>query len=197
MKFSVRINDDDVRDLLRIFSESERARILRAAVNKTLATGRTMVVREVTGQVRLKAAYVRDKTKIQRATAGRTSGTITVSGRPTLIARYQPRIKPAPIGRPRRGKRGKRGGVVVKVKRSGSGDTLRGVFLLPLRRGQASGGGGLAFAQRQPDGRIKVLYGPSPQQVVRNATLDRVEPRLAQRLRIEVDRAVVVVLRKK
>lgn len=165
------------RDLDHIKNGAPRA--LSRAINHTLGVTRTESSKEIRKQVKLKAGYVRDKLRIQRATVSKTSGAIRTPSRGTLLTRYPHRQY-------------KRGGIGVQVKPSGGKKKMPGAFFIRFRNGVQA----VAIRTRHGPGLgrsegLKVLYGPSVSQVFTDVKDDLQAPsgnRLMQRLAYESDR---------
>lgn len=132
--------------------------------------------------INLEESYVERKMRVDKATRGKPSATITAFGSSagriannTPLGRYDAR----PITAPAKSKRGqgptripgltkgfKQTGVAVSVLRGTTnlGFEDRG-FLLPLRRGRETGGNGMGVFARTRAGKLKHFYGPSPYQL--------------------------------
>jgi hypothetical protein len=98
------------------------AKASAAAINRTLTTGRSRIVRRVRAEVNIKAKDAREAVRIRKATAaGTPEGFIVLSKRP--IPLYDFGAKP-----------GKRG-VSVKVRKRAGREVLRGTFVAAMRSG--------------------------------------------------------------
>lgn len=177
----IRLDQSQVRslydDLAHIKNGAPRAMSL--AINHTLGVTRTEASTEIRKQVKLKAGYVKDKLKIQKATISKPMGAIRTPTRGTLLTRYPHREY-------------KRGGIGVQVKPTGGKQKMPGAFFITFGNGvqaiaiRTKYGPGLGRSEG-----IKVLYGPSTSQVFTDVKDDLQAPsgnRLMQRLAYEADR---------
>lgn len=132
--------------------------------------------------INLSKAYVDSKMRLDLARGSRPTATITAFGSSenrkannTPLGRYDARVVQAPAktqrpGGPRRipglqpGNR--QAGVVVQVVKgvASSGFVPQG-FLLPLKRGNVSGGNGMGVFTRKKGEKPRHFYGPSPYQL--------------------------------
>lgn len=142
---------------------------LRIAINKTAPKIRTLASSKIRGQVRLTAAYVRDKLTIRKATRASLSGAINTPGRGLLLTKFSTDSAIASDGvRWIRPPLVPTGGIRVKVKPSGSiktispGATGAKPFYMVLKNS-----GVLGIARRNSKSRndVEVLHGPSISQV--------------------------------
>lgn len=163
---------EEVRALL--FRMSDGASLAHArSLNKTVTKGRNDASKEIRKQVRLKAAYVKNRMKVIKASRTKLSARISTPARGLLLSRFSTDtqisgdkvswLKPPPVP-PR--------GIRVKVKPNGGtklflGDsTTKGKpFYLVLK-----GSRQVAIAARRSSpgkagGKLKVFYGPSLSQV--------------------------------
>ncbi|KZZ70645.1 hypothetical protein A3765_16215, partial [Oleiphilus sp. HI0130] len=158
-------------------------KILTRALNKTATKGRTRSSEEIRKQVNLKAAYVKGKLNISRATYKNLQSKITAEKRGVLMTRY-PHTMLA------------RGGVTVKIKRNGARAKLPSAFKTFVYAGgkrvevlatPATG------KYRTGNRKMKVLYSPSVSQVF-NAVRDDIDAEmvdyLAAQTEIQVDTAL-------
>lgn len=164
-------------DLMHIKNGAPRA--MSNAINHTLGVTRTEASKEIRKQVKLKAGYVRDKLRVQRATVGRLNGAIRTPTRGTLLTRY-PHT------------RYKNGDMGVQIKPTGGKKRMPGAFFIRF----ANGVQGIAIRTKYGPGLgrsegLKVLYGPSTSQVFTDVKDDLQAPsgnRLMQRLGYEAER---------
>jgi hypothetical protein len=109
-------------------------RALVSAINKTLDQARTQMVRSITSEFNVTAAYVRDRLRIRRAVSRgqlRLEGSLiggNAKGRSANIIRFVERKVTLAEGR-RRKKAGTQNQVFVKVKRTGGLKPLTGAFI--------------------------------------------------------------------
>ncbi|MBS0357535.1 MAG: phage tail protein [Proteobacteria bacterium] len=170
-------------------------RAMYRALNQTGAKVRTLAIREVTSELNLKTAYVRDKIWMLKAGPGRLQVDIIAERDDIRLTNYDARQVTAPAVRAKgdslRGIPGgrKQAGVSVRVGKGAPRKTIKSAFLLPLRAGKTSGGNGLGVFVRGSDlgsvgkigsvtpttrggsrfnwkkGELKQLYGPAVYQV--------------------------------
>jgi len=147
------------------------------AINDTARFGRTRIVRKITGHVKLKPTYVRERVHIRLAKGADLRATLTAKDkdRSTLLARYGAK-QVYKTGRGSKTASGKRrpGGVSVHVLADGPRKTLTNAFFVTLK---SNGIRGVAYRERNADGTptnrrygskggkqgslaIDVLYGP-------------------------------------
>lgn len=130
-------------------------RVLVGAINKTLLTGRSRIVKRIGQEIELKQKVIRESVGIRRAKGGESpQGAITFSRKPIPLAKFSP--QPSQPGKGRG-----RVGVTVKV-RKGKRETLRGTFVARMKSGHLGvferKGRGAARAKRGP---IIERYGPT------------------------------------
>ena len=148
-------------------------RAMYRAINSTAAKVQTMAIKDITSQLALQTSYVRELFRIQQASPVKLFAVVSARRRAMRLARFGARQ----ITRTAKNAKGdaSRGipagraaaGVSVKVTKAGGTKRMRKAFLLPLRAGNASGGNGMGIFVRLPNGELKHLYGPSPDQVFR------------------------------
>lgn len=161
-------------------------KILSRSLNKTATKGRQRSSEEIRKQVALKAAYVKSKLVVRRATYKRLQAKITAEKRGVLMTRY-------PYSQL------KTGGVSVKIKKNGARQKLRGAFKTTLRAGGKTVD---VLAVPDPQGgkyrtgnrKISVLYSPSVSQVF-NTVRDRVDDELVGYLEAETTKQIATFLR--
>ncbi len=166
-------------DLAHLKNGAERA--MSRAINHTLGVTRTEASREIRSQVRLKAAYVRERLKVRKATVTKASGAIQTPSRGQLLSRYPYTVY------------ANNKGIGVSVKPgAGSRQRMPGAFEITFANGvtaiaiRTKRGSGLGRSEG-----LKVLYGPSISQVFTDVKDDLQAPsgeRLMQRLGVEADR---------
>ena len=168
--FEVRI-DGDFTEALERFGPRVK-KLARESVNKVARQARTEFVRDMTSEVNLGRNYFgRRAVAISFASASRAEAVIETPREGMLLHRYQARKE-------------KTGGVSVQVLRAGSRKTLRSAFVRKLRSGA------VGILQRRDEG-LKVLYGPSPDQMffrLRPQIADEVEDRLVADLQAKLVR---------
>lgn len=201
--YSAKLDPADVRDVRLLLRglQDEAPKILSRALNKTVTKARTESSKAIRGDVRLKAAYVRQRLSVRKANPRNLSAKIMTPSRGLLLSRFStnsqiasPNISwiKAPDEPPR--------GIRVKVKPSGGTQTISGdsetkgkPFYLALKNGR------LAIAARRKTvgprgGKIKVFYGPSLSQVFKTLLPDLQEP-LAEYQEEQVSKQIDAVLR--
>jgi hypothetical protein len=175
---------------------------VRVAINKAGPKVRTKASQAIRGQVRLKAKYVNDRLKFQKASRSKLTGRITTPSRGLLLSRYSTSaqvandgdkfkfFKPPPVP-PR--------GIRVKVNPSGGTKSLpRDYFYMILTNSRAVG-----IVRRRPNGqtgprggRYKVAYGKSLSQTF-NTVRDDVLPEASQIYEAQMLDAIRYLLQKR
>ncbi|HVT35715.1 MAG TPA: hypothetical protein VHE37_09025, partial [Nevskiaceae bacterium] len=114
-------------------------------------------------------SYVRSRIELREASGPDGPATVKARARETRLDRFRYRQLWT------RGKNGRRraAGIAVQVKRGRPMQTLKGAFLVPLKRGREAGAGGMAIALRPKGSKraYEVLYSSS----VRDLLKDQVE----------------------
>lgn len=131
------------------------------SVNRGAARGRTQLIRIVTSSVNLPRSKVADRIDTQLASGDSLTARIVSNERPVLLSEFGAKQRFL-IGRDRKMHRQ---GVYLKVAAGGTVKYMPGAFFITLR----SGATGLAIpknpADRSHGRKVKVLYGPSVDQV--------------------------------
>jgi len=201
--YNVEVDKAQVSDAVALFEfvggNSKDA--LRVAINKAGPKIKTQSSRAIRDQVRLKAKYVNGKLSFNRATRRNLTGRISAESRGVLLTRFATNaaisgekvtwLKPPPIPK---------GGIRVKVKPSGSSETMsRNWFLMVLPNSRA-----LAIARRKPKGqtgprggKYDIAYGPSVSQVFNKDTRDKLLPKAGEELTKQLLDAMRFLLQKK
>jgi hypothetical protein len=195
-----RVEVESRRALAQLTALPERVkRVAAAATNRTLASVRAELVRQVRQQAALPAGYVRQQYTIRTANSTDLAAALTARKRGILLTRFAHRQLYLPAeGRKRRRKGEKkiRRGVSVTIK-PGSRKVIPGGFLLGLRNGtaaDASGRQGIAVRVGKGRSEYRVLYGPSPSQMFQSLLPELQQ--LANRQYVkEMTRALGVALR--
>ena len=137
--------------ILRQLPDEKKARtVLMRAINRSATSGKTVASKAVRAEYILKAAKVKEATKVTKASTSSLESTIKWTGKQMNVADYRitPKVRPK--------KRSKRQ-MTVEVKK-GSKATYKGAFI---------GKGGKVFRRtskkRLP---IKPIYGPSVSQLM-------------------------------
>lgn len=183
----IKMDKDAVREieatLAHIRNGSNRA--MSRAINHTLGVTRTEASRAIRKQVKLKAAYVRERLRLQKANVNRVQGRITTPTRGLLLTRFPNEQVYEPIG-------DDPWGINVQVKPRGGYKHLPGAFYITFANGvraiaiRTQRGAGLGRSEG-----LKVLYGPSVSQVFTDVKDDLQAPsgeRLIARMAHEADR---------
>jgi hypothetical protein len=156
-------------------------RAMASAINHTLGVTRTEASSEIRKDVKLKAAYVRERLQLRKASVTRPEGRITTPTRGILLSRFPNREYV-------------RGGVGVQVKPTGGKKRMPGAFYITFANGvtaiaiRTKRGAGLGRREG-----LKVLYGPSVSQVFTDVKDDLQAPsgeRLIERMRHEAERLI-------
>lgn len=154
-------------------------RAMASAINHTLGVTRTEASREIRNQVKLKAAYVNERLRLQRASIAKPQGRITTPTRGILLSRYDNRQYA-------------NGDIGVQVKPTGGKKRMPNAFYITFANGvkaiaiRTMSGPGLGRSEG-----IKVLYGPSVSQVFTDVKDDLQAPsgeRLIARMEHEAAR---------
>lgn len=180
------IKVDGLAELQQAFAEGapRRMRALsQQTLNRGAATGRTRLVRIVTGELNLQAGYVREQISIRPATPDRLEAALIARKRPILLSRFDARPVTKSVSR-RVARDGRMvperkrvsAGISVRIKRGGPREVLPGTFLF-----RSPKNGALIAAVRVPVGGraksgrqkrvarfpVEALYGPSVDQLYR------------------------------
>lgn len=154
-------------------------RAMANAINHTLSVTRTEAGREIRNQVKLKAAYVRERLRVAKATVAKPQGRISTPTRGLLLSRFDHRAYA-------------KGGIGVQVKPTGGKRRMPGAFYITFANGvtaiaiRTKRGPGLGRSEG-----LKVLYGPSVSQVFTDVKDDLQAPsgeRLIARMEHEAAR---------
>lgn len=209
--YEITANKQDIAEAVSLFEfvGGNTSDAMRIAINKAAPRVRTKASSAIRSQVRLKAAYVRERLTIKKATRSNLSGAIKTPSRGLLLTRYSTDslisgdkvgwLKPPPVP-PR--------GIKVKVKPTGSPETFPNEFfymVLPnsrqlaiARRRTAAEVTAAQAAGKGPGskgGKVDVKYGPSLSQVF-NTVRDDVLPESSDIYQQELLNAMSFVLRK-
>lgn len=170
INYQIDVDKEAVADAVSLFEfvGGNTSDALRVAINKTTPKAKTLASTAIRGQVRLSAAYVRDRLVIRKATRSRLNGAIGTPSRGLLLSRFstdsliagdkvgwsRPPLIPS-------------GGIRIKIKPNGKTTGAPGIgankpFYIVLNKGQNVG-----IAARTGTARngIKVFSGPSLSQV--------------------------------
>lgn len=173
---------------------------MRIAINKTAPKIRTLSSAKIREQVRLSAAYVKDKLTIRRATRAKLSGAISAEKRGLLLTKFSTDAQASSDGiRWLRPPARPAGGIRVKVKPSGGtkkvspGSDGGQPFYIVLKNSHA-----LGIARRIGSGRndIEVLHGPSISQVYNDVRND-VAPEAGAELTRQMQDAMRYILQQR
>lgn len=177
--------------LRKLGKEGQKA--ITRATNNTGRKARTLSSREIRNDVRLSAAYVRKRLKIQKATFKRNEYVIRAATRGVLMTRYPHRELA-------------RGGVSVGIKKGGARQKLSKAFVTELNAGNrrvraiavpdltgAQGGKRARYATGNL--KIRVLYAPSVSQVF-NDVRDRITPEVERYYVVQMDKEINQAIRR-
>lgn len=189
---SVRIERQSLNNLrlylASIGRESPKAHV--RALNKTATKAKTESSQAIRQQVRLKAAYVKQRLKVRKANRNNLSAAISTPTRGLLISRFSTDssisgdkvswVKP-PAEPPR--------GIRVKVKPTGGAKVFEGdssiegkPFYMVLKGSRRVAIAGRRVTPGPRGGKIKVFHGPSLSQVFTDVKDDLSEPMLQYQL---------------
>lgn len=164
--------------------QSQSPKILSRSLNATATKTRTEGSKEIRKQVNLKAAYVRSRLTLRKASQNKLSASIATPVRGLLLSHYSTDrqiagsnvswIKPPKV--PTRGIRVKvQAGTGTKVVTGG--DEIKGKpFYMVLPNSRRVAIVGRRASAGASGGKIKVLYGPSLSQVFDDVVGDLSEP---------------------
>lgn len=172
---------------------------MRIAINKTTPKIRTLSSVKIRAQVRLSAAYVKDKLTIRRATRAKLSGAISAEKRGLLLTKFSTDAQASSDGiRWLRPPVVPSGGIRVKVKPGGATKKVSPgagskPFYIVLKNSHA-----LGIARRIGSGRndIEVLHGPSISQVYNDVRND-VAPEAGAELTRQMQDAMRYILQQR
>lgn len=170
INYQIDVDKEAVADAVSLFEfvGGNTSDALRVAINKTAPKVKTLASTAIRGQVRLSAAYVRDRLVIRKATRSRLNGAIGTPSHGLLLSRFstdsliagdkvgwsRPPLIPS-------------GGIRIKIKPNGKTTGAPGIgsnkpFYIVLNGGQNVGIAARTGADRKG---IKVFSGPSLSQV--------------------------------
>lgn len=135
MQLSIKTNFPEVQASLDRLQSGVRNAALASAMNKTIDQARTQMIRAITAEFNVKAAYVRDRLRVRRA---RANGVAVIEA--ALIGGKNDRTRSANIiaflenvttlaEAKKRSKAGTLNQLFVKVKRTGPKKPLKGAFI--------------------------------------------------------------------
>jgi len=152
-------------------------KIIARSLNATVTKGRTLSSKKIREQVNLKAAYVKSKLKLKRATWQRLQASISADSRGLILMNYATGTK----------------GDDFKVKiKKGRAKIVKNAFLTVI---YAGGRKIDVIARSDPrTGKLDVLYGPSVSQVF-NTVRDDIDTELSNMLEAEADKQLAASLR--
>lgn len=157
-------------------------RAMASAINHTLGVTRTEASSEIRKDVKLKAAYVRERLQLRKASLTRPEGRIATPTRGILGTRFPHREYA-------------RGGMGVQIKPTGGYKRMPGAWLMVLPNGQQA----IVFRPSDPSeanwkkAGLRVVYGPSVSQVFTDVKDDLQAPsgeRLIGRMKYEAERLI-------
>ena len=183
--YQVQANQEQLKAAIQLFEfiGGNSTDAIRVAINRSGPKIRTKSSAAIRKQVRLKAGYVNERLKFDRATNRKLDGRISTPSRGMLLSRFSTDtmvandsirwMSPPPV--PARGIR-------VKVKPSGTAKVVQGdsdtegkPFYMVLSQSRALG----IVARRKGSRKVKVFHGPSMSQVF-NDVRDDVLPEASE-----------------
>lgn len=205
--YTIEVNQEHVSEALSLFEflGGNTSDALRVAINRAAPRVRTAASAAIRTQVRLKAAYVKDRLTLSKATRNKPTARLSAASRGILLSRYSTDsnvsgnkvtwLKPPPL--PKQGPR-------VKVKPDGktaavtgkSGEITGKPFYMVLKNSRALAIVGRRLNAGNQGGKIKVFYAPSVSQVF-NTVRDDVLPEASNLLENEILDAIRFLLAKK
>lgn len=157
-------------------------KVVTAAINRTLLTGRSIVVKRLAKELRLTQKEIRAVTSIRKANYQKLSGSVHVTKNAIPLMQFKPKQT--------------RAGVTVSVRRGKPRELLRGTFIATMKNGHVDvfererlGGG-----KRAGRLKIKKRFGPTPAGILLNApgviqdVMGEVGPVFQKNLRSQTDR---------
>lgn len=163
-------------------SSDELGRIAVNVTNEVAQETYELAQSRMLKNINLSQAYIDSKMSLRQATRGQPSAEIVALGSSggrqannTPLGRYDVRVvqKPGKASQSRSAGRipglqpgNRQAGVVVQVQKgvASAGFVPQG-FLMPLKRGNVSGGNGLGVFSRKKGEKARHFYGPSPYQL--------------------------------
>lgn len=171
---------------------------ITSAVNKTLTTGRSMVVKRLAAEINLKQKEIRDTIGIKKATYDTLQGVITISRKGISLMKFAPKPSAPVLNRTALMKLK---GVSVKTRRGKGRELLAHTFVARMKSGHVGvferKGRGTNRTKRLP---LHERFGPTPQGVFEKApgittdVMSGLTDTLAKNLDSQIDR---LLLRKK
>jgi hypothetical protein len=152
-------------------------RAMSGAINRTLTSGRTMIKREIMGELNVSQKATLRVIKIRRASPSKPGGSITVSREPIKLGEFHPKKT--------------KEGVQVQVRKSKGAEVIKHAFIATMPSGHTG------VFKRFPDAkakkvmtakgprwhglRIKELYGPTVVGVLAG------KPGLAKKIQTDIE----------
>ena len=134
VSLSVKADFADVERSLSVLREDIKRQVLASSINKTIDLGRTAMVRQITSEFNLTAAYVRQRLRVRRAL---NRGQLAIEGaliggkddgrRSANIIVFLEKSVTLAEGK-RRAKAGTQNQLFVKIKRAGGKKAVKGAF---------------------------------------------------------------------
>ena len=133
MQINIKTNFPDITKQLAVLHSDVRTKSLTSAVNKTIEQAKTQMVREITSEFNVQAAYVRDRLSIKRATfkAGALGIEATLLGggkRSANLIRFMERFVSLAQAR-KRAKAGDLAQLRFKIRKTGGMRMIKGAFI--------------------------------------------------------------------
>jgi hypothetical protein len=176
---------------------------IRVAINKTLPIAKTAAAKGIGEQVNLKAAYIKEKIGVFKATNKNLVGRLSTESRGLLLSKYEYGAKASLFGGlltpddPIRVKVNPGGGQIKTVK--GDDETYGQPFLVRLKAGNSDGLdygiGAWRKKSGKQGGRIKVFHSGSVSQVFDDVR-DEITPELQDVYTTQLADAMRYVLQK-
>jgi hypothetical protein len=171
---------DDIRRKLSGLQADIKRTVIPMALNETIRTARADMVRQTTARYALRAAFVRAKLRLQRASRSSPTAILAADGKKALnLIRYDPKkVKRTP------------GGLSVKVRKDGGRKLVQGAFI--ANRGRT-------VFRRTGKSRLPIEALPAvgvPQAFVQKDINAFVRKAIDRNLRKNIDRAIANAARK-
>ena len=169
---------------------------ITVGINKTLTTGRSIVVKRLAAEIELKQRQIRETIAIKKANFSTLEGRLVVTKAKLSLMDFKP-IPKVP-GR-NKGKGAKGGGVSVKTRKGKPREMLKGTFIARMKSGHVGvyerrRMGGKGVGKRHARLPIQERFGPTPAGVLAKApgviqsVMNEVAPVLQKNILSQVDR---------
>lgn len=201
--FAVKTDLDSIRETVSYFEfvGGQTTDAVRIAINKTTPKAKTLISQGITSRVNLKAAYVKGKINLTRATRQKLGAKVYANSRGVLLSKYEYGAKASLYAgiftpdSPIRVKILKQAGSIKTV--DGDKDTYGKPFYFRLKGGGGADGitYGIGGWRRPRGGRIKAFLAPSVSQEF-DESRDKKVPEIADYYQSQLLNAMNYILKK-